>query len=133
MVRLWRNGSSTDFVTLCDELERAGQLKDVGGTSYIVQLINSTPTAVHAEHYAGIVAREYANRQLIKAASQIVVLAYDAGVEIGAKQTQARLLVEEAARGTSRQWRGTVMGSELPERALAQLEALRRAHTSRAW
>ncbi len=66
-----------DFVTLCDELERRGQLQDVGGPAYITELINVVPTAIHVEHYAGIVERTAVLRRLITAAGQIAQLAYE--------------------------------------------------------
>jgi replicative DNA helicase len=71
-----------DFVTLCDELERAGRLQEVGGAAYITQLINNTPTAVYVEHYAGIVERTATLRRLISAASQITALAYDEAQDV---------------------------------------------------
>jgi replicative DNA helicase len=71
-----------DFVTLCDELERAGRLQEVGGAAYITQLINNTPTAVYVEHYAGIVERTATLRRLISAASQITTLAYDEAQDV---------------------------------------------------
>ena len=66
-----------DFVTLCDELERRGQLEEVGGASYITSLINAVPTAVHVEHYARIVERCAILRRLISAAGKIAAVAYE--------------------------------------------------------
>jgi replicative DNA helicase len=66
-----------DFVTLCDELERRGQLEEVGGAAYITFLINAVPTAIHAEYYARIVERTAILRRLISAAGQIAAIAYE--------------------------------------------------------
>jgi replicative DNA helicase len=66
-----------DFVTLCDELERRGQLEEVGGAAYITSLINSVPTAIHAEYYARIVERTAILRRLIGAAAKIAAIAYE--------------------------------------------------------
>ena len=66
-----------DFVTLCDELERRGQLEEVGGAAYITFLINAVPTAIHAEYYARIVERTAILRRLIGAAGQIAAIAYE--------------------------------------------------------
>ena len=65
-----------DFLTLCDEMERRGQLNEVGGAAFITSLINAVPTSIHAEHYARIVERAAVRRRLIEAAGQIAVLAY---------------------------------------------------------
>jgi replicative DNA helicase len=66
-----------DFVTLCDELERRGQLEEVGGAAHITFLINAVPTAIHAEYYARIVERTAILRRLIGAAGQIAAIAYE--------------------------------------------------------
>ncbi|MBM4429418.1 MAG: replicative DNA helicase [Chloroflexi bacterium] len=65
-----------DFVTVCDELERRGQLEAVGGPAYLTSLINSVPTSVHVEHYGHIVERTAILRRLIEAAGKIAGLAY---------------------------------------------------------
>jgi replicative DNA helicase len=61
-----------DLVTLADELERRGQLSEVGGPAYISSLINATPTSIHAEFYARIVERTGLLRRLIEAAIHAV-------------------------------------------------------------
>jgi replicative DNA helicase len=48
-----------DVLTVCDELERAGQLEEVGGREYVHSLPNLVPAAANARHYARIV-REHA-------------------------------------------------------------------------
>ena len=82
-----------DFVTLCDEMERRNQLQEVGGAGYITQLINNTPTAVHVEHYAGIVIRTATLRRLIGAAGQITALAYDEAQDVDEVVDRAEQLI----------------------------------------
>jgi replicative DNA helicase len=65
-----------DFLTVCDELERKGQLDEVGGPAFITGLINVVPTSIHIEHYATIVQRAAIRRRLIEAAGKIAALAY---------------------------------------------------------
>ena len=48
-----------DVLTVCDELERAGQLEEVGGSEYVHSLPNLVPAAANARQYARIV-REHA-------------------------------------------------------------------------
>jgi replicative DNA helicase len=67
----------SDFVTVCDELENRNQLEEIGGAAYISSLINSVPTAIHAEAYGHIVERTALRRRLISAASQIASFAYE--------------------------------------------------------
>jgi replicative DNA helicase len=65
------------LVTLTDDLERRGQLTQVGGSAYLTGLINATPTSIHVEFYARIVERTAVLRRLIDAAGQIARLAYE--------------------------------------------------------
>ena len=66
-----------DFVTIVDELERRGQLAEIGGPAYLTDLISSTPTAMYIDSYARIVERAAVLRRLISAAGKIAELAYD--------------------------------------------------------
>lgn len=66
-----------DLVTLTDELERRGQLGEIGGSAYLTGLINATPTSIHVEYYGRIVERTAVLRRLIDAAGQIARLAYE--------------------------------------------------------
>lgn len=66
-----------DLVTLCDALEQQGRLEEVGGFAYLTSLMNATPTSIHAEYYAQIVAREAIKRRLIDTAARITRLAYE--------------------------------------------------------
>jgi replicative DNA helicase len=65
-----------DLVTVCDELERRNRLEEMGGSARITELINATPTSIHAEFYAGIVKRTATLRRLIDAAGQVARLAH---------------------------------------------------------
>lgn len=73
---LVRIGIGVDFITLSDELERAGRLDGIGGSVYLVELMNATPTSLYMSHYAGIVARTAANRNHIAYAQALAQLAY---------------------------------------------------------
>lgn len=77
MVHLAGQGVPVDFTTLTDELTRRGEYEEVGGYSYFMDLVSVVPTAVHAPHYAAIVARTAVKRRLISAAGKIAAVAYD--------------------------------------------------------
>jgi replicative DNA helicase len=77
IVDLHEQRQPADFVTLCDELERRGQLEHVGGPGYLTSLINVVPTSVHAQYYGRIVERTATLRRLISAASEISSMAYE--------------------------------------------------------
>src|ERR671936_156592 len=77
IVELYERRQPADYVTLTDELERRDLLKRVGDRSYLLTLAAAVPTAVHAQHYAAIVARLAVLRRLISAGQRIVAIGYD--------------------------------------------------------
>ena len=68
---LYERREPVDLVTVSEVLERRGQLDAIGGSAYLTSLINLTPTAVNAVHYARIVERKAVLRNLISAAGRI--------------------------------------------------------------
>ena len=74
---LFEQKQPADFVTLCDTLEKRGQLDAVGGPAYVTSLINAVPTSIHIEHYGHIVELAALRRRLLDAAGQIARLAYE--------------------------------------------------------
>ncbi len=89
-----------DVVTLCDELDRNGQLADVGGAAYISTLMNAVPSCSHAEYYAKIVERDAIMRRLIHAGTEIVRIGYDDGDITVAVDKAQRSLAQVSSRYT---------------------------------
>ena len=81
MVTLSERGEAIDFVTLKEELSRAGELEDVGGPAYVASLVDGVPRATNVEYYARIVKEKATLRNLIYAANKILSTAYDAEQE----------------------------------------------------
>ena len=76
--RLYDNGThAIDPLTLAEELDRHSQLDDIGGASYLEQVLESVPHAAHARYYAGIVREKWVQRQLIFACNEILSECYD--------------------------------------------------------
>ncbi len=88
-----------DFVTVTDELERRGQLKDLGGAAYISSLINVVPSSVHAYQYALIVQRTSTLRQLIHAAGEIARKAYDESQDVDSVVNESEELIFAISEG----------------------------------
>jgi replicative DNA helicase len=87
-----------DFVMLTRELETRGQIDELGGPAYISQLINTVPTAIHAEGYGRIVERAANRRRLLSAASEIAQLAYDESSDDDLVNDRAEQLILGARR-----------------------------------
>lgn len=78
MVKLAERGNAIDFVTLKEELSRAGDLDEVGGPAYITALVDGVPRSTNIEHYARIIKEKATLRNLIFSANKILATAYDA-------------------------------------------------------
>ena len=94
---LYDRHEPADFVTLCDEMERRGQLDDVGGREYISALLTAVPTAVHAEFYAHIVERCGTLRRLINAAGKIAAVGYEEDIEADEAIDQSEQILFQVA------------------------------------
>jgi replicative DNA helicase len=81
MISLNERNQAIDFVTLKEELSRAGELDEVGGPAYISSLADGVPRATNVEYYAKIVKEKSTLRSLIYAANKIVTNAYEADQE----------------------------------------------------
>ncbi len=99
MLDLWLAGTPVDFVTVVARLEQVGTLQECGGLAYLTSLLNQTPSAVYAAHYAGLVQQAAARRRLLAVASQIAQLAYTA--EPATVVTQGTALLSAAVRSVT--------------------------------
>jgi replicative DNA helicase len=81
IVALNERGQAIDFVTLKEELQRGGDLDEVGGPAYIASLADGVPRATNVEYYARIVKEKATLRNLIFAANKILTSAYEADQE----------------------------------------------------
>ncbi len=68
---LWDKRQPIDVLSVTAELKNKNKLKEVGGSSYLTELVNLVPTASHVEHYARIVKEKGILRDLITASAQI--------------------------------------------------------------
>ena len=73
--RLKDAGRAIDHLTVCEALESAGKLAEVGG-DYLIALLNDVPTSLNADDYAAIVREQHTRRLLLNAANEIARLAY---------------------------------------------------------
>lgn len=64
------DGESIDNITLCNVLRENGDLKSIGGATYIAKLMNEVPTASHIGQYADIVKRDSVRRRIKLAVHQ---------------------------------------------------------------
>ena len=79
---LYGRGEPVDAITLTDELDKLGELEDVGGRSRIHELAALVPASANAGHYARIVHEMATLRGLITCGQEIANLGYDRPGEV---------------------------------------------------
>jgi len=79
---LKRTDEKIDIVTVQEKLRGKGQLDAVGGTEYLMALIDSVPSAANAKHYAGIVRHKSMRRLLIDYATRTAQAGHDSEVPV---------------------------------------------------
>lgn len=77
IMKLYRENTAVDMLTVCEELNRRKALDMVGGRAYIATLTAEVPSTANAGEYAKIVAEKAMLRRLIAAAEGITVKGYD--------------------------------------------------------
>ena len=72
MEDLIRKNQPVDLITLTDELEKDGHLKEVGGIAYLTGLSNVIPSSANYKKYYSIVTRDSMLRKLILGSCDII-------------------------------------------------------------
>jgi replicative DNA helicase len=80
-------------VTVAHELDRRGHLEDVGGLTFLSELVLNLPTSVGVEHYAQIVRRDAVYRQMLGVASNIAQIAFQGGSDLDESLAKAESMV----------------------------------------
>jgi len=84
MVDLFEKNEPIDFLSVSARLKEKGTLDDVGGASYLTELVNSVPTASNVAHYANLVQKKAVLRNLIDASHHISELGYQEHDDVSA-------------------------------------------------
>ncbi len=71
-----------DIMTVAEELKRSGELEEVGGPPYIVELSSHVASSAHIEYHGRILAQKFLARQLIQFASMIETEAFDETIDV---------------------------------------------------
>jgi hypothetical protein len=95
-----------DLVTVADRLRRCERLELVGGIAALHELELDTPTAVHADHYARLVARTARSRRMIELGAEIAASGYNNDPDQALEEATQRLGLERSIAASSNDWRG---------------------------
>ena len=77
VLNLYEKRQPIDLVTLPQELKNQKLLTEIGGLSYLTELVNFVPTASNVEFYAKIIVDNALRRSLISASAKINQMAFE--------------------------------------------------------
>ncbi len=89
ILELFEKSRGVDLVTLTEELNRVNLLEEIGGVTYLTNLINSVPTAANIEYYIKIIEEKSILRNLINSATKIISMGYE-------EKEDAKILLDKA-------------------------------------
>ncbi|KKT42352.1 MAG: Primary replicative DNA helicase [Candidatus Giovannonibacteria bacterium GW2011_GWA2_44_13b] len=76
MALLFEKQKPIDILSVSNSLKESKRLEDIGGQSYLANLVNSVPTASNAAYYAEIIKKKKILRDLISVSHDISQLGY---------------------------------------------------------
>ncbi len=80
--RLVRDQKKVDVFTVKEELERQGELEEVGGLPYLISLSTSIGSPAHLDYHIKILVQKYIQRELIKLTADIQTKAFDPSYDV---------------------------------------------------
>lgn len=82
MLSLLEKGEPIDATTMVSALTNQGDISNIGGINYVVELVNSTPTSKNVEHYAKLVKEKATLRKVIAELLESLSSAYQGDISI---------------------------------------------------
>ncbi len=82
ILELFSKRNPTDLLSVSARLKEKNELEEIGGSSYLGDLVNSVPSSSNAKYYAEIIQKKHIARNLISASDFISSLGYDEEQEL---------------------------------------------------
>ncbi|MGO2695925.1 replicative DNA helicase [Bavariicoccus seileri] len=122
MLDLNEADQAIDVITVADSLESQGQLENIGGLPYLIELASMVPTAANSDYYAKIVSEKAILRRLITTATDIAKTSYQPGDPLEVVLDHAEQQILEVSERKSRS--GFKKISDVVEQSVANIEQL---------
>lgn len=122
MKQITQSGEPVDLVTLTAELQKNQVLDEIGGVSYLTDLVSAVPTAANVEYYARIVEEKSMVRRLIKVATEIASTGYSSSEKVNQLVEEAEKRIFEISNKKSS--RGFVVIKDVLEETIDRIELL---------
>lgn len=122
MIKISETGEPVDLVTLTANLQSNKILEEVGGVTYLTDLVNAVPTAANAEYYAKIIKEKAIIRKLIRVSTEIASTSYSSNEDVSDLISLAeKKILEISNRKTNS---GFVSIKDVLEKTIDQIEFL---------
>jgi replicative DNA helicase len=125
MMELHKKANPIDLLSLSSRLKEKDLLEQVGGMSYLTELVHGVPSSTNAKYYAEIVQRKSVMRNLISASEHIAELGWNEAGELEETLDQAEKRIFEVTNFT-----GSHKFVELKDTLMEAWERLDRLHKS---
>lgn len=96
---LFGNSQPVDILTVANELRQRGQLADIGGEYYLVNLSQKVSSSAHSEFHARIIVQKHIQREMIRVAGEIMNKAFDETTDVFELLDESEQSLFEVAHG----------------------------------
>jgi replicative DNA helicase len=103
MLHLFNGGNPIDVVSVSSRLRETKQLDQVGGATYISELVTMVPSASSARFYAQVVQNKSMLRRLLEAGQKISDMAFDETREVPEILNESEKMVYDIANASTTQ------------------------------
>ncbi len=102
MLELFDQSKTIDTITVIAELEKQGEIENIGGPYYLTGLSTEAPTSENIEYYAKLVQEKYILRKIIETSRNLSTYAYEAKEEISTILDKAEQTIFELSQNSER-------------------------------
>jgi len=99
ILELFEKGESIDLLAVSNRLKEKKLLEEIGGNSYLTELINTVPTSAHILNYAKTVHKKRILRNLIEVGQEINLMGYDEEKDVDFLLDEAEKKIFSIAQG----------------------------------
>ena len=116
-------GSAVDLITVDEELSRRGKLDGIGGSDYLMRMMQDVPSTANTGYYISILKEKAVLRRLIRATAEISRISYQQQGPLDSILEQSEKMIFDI---TMRQGTGTELepGQEILTRTFDQIGEL---------
>ncbi len=82
MMELFTKRNPIDLLSVSNSLKDRGWLDQIGGNTYLTEIVNVVPSSANAKYYGEVVQKKYMMRRLIEASDHISQIGYDETKEL---------------------------------------------------